>query len=541
MFSRNRRAVNIDAIESWIETRLEPRSEIGKRYRQRRIYVPGEELDATKTAARSFTEMRRMQSSLPQLGERFTALTDPEEALLRLRTGQGDLLDLQRLDQFITEFREIWQILEAGGCGSTSHRPLAESAVEDLYRAGSLIAQLRGQEGMTLAASGAPRLRAAYTALTQAEEIASAAAAARTAELDAAGVSHVSEPEWVLTRAEFARLDPLAVARLVRVVALTAESAVCAILPDAAMLAAAAGIERCARELLDAQDEVLQAHAAAVERVAPAFAAAVAWLAATDAEVQRWLFISGYECTVAEIVADSVIAFEDARFLPLWVKNTRAYTPISLEARQAVVIVGPNMGGKSSALLTGALFAMLVRQGMPVPAKSARIGLFSEIVEIHGGAIDEDGLSAFGREMIALGEILERKTARRFVLLDEFARTTGVIEGMALLLAVAQRLCALGDFVMVATHLDGIAEALSVRQYRIAGLRSTLARGADEPLAAVLGRLSVALDRRLFRDDASASNDSAAFAVAQALGIDTALLDQAHAIYQDVRYRQRNT
>ncbi|KAH0827010.1 muts domain V-domain-containing protein [Lanmaoa asiatica] len=111
------------------------------------------------------------------------------------------------------------------------------------------------------------------------------------------------------------------------------------------------------------------------------------------------------------------------------------------ESPRSVIITGPNMGGKSSAVRMVALIAIMAQVGSYVPARAARIGMCDGIIT-RMGASDElaRGRSTFMVEMAETNEILKTATSKSLVILDELGRGTSTADGMAIADAVLQHL-----------------------------------------------------------------------------------------------------
>ena len=153
----------------------------------------------------------------------------------------------------------------------------------------------------------------------------------------------------------------------------------------------------------------------------------------------------------------------------------RAFTPVSIEAPiGATVITGANMGGKSIALKTLALNALLVKAGMLPFASEARLPLFEEIYIVSEDMEDVDrGLSSFGAEIVRFNETLagaESASGICLILLDEFARGTNPEEGAMIVRAVTRRLNASRHISALTTHYDGVAQ-FAAAHFEVAGLR----------------------------------------------------------------------
>ena len=137
-------------------------------------------------------------------------------------------------------------------------------------------------------------------------------------------------------------------------------------------------------------------------------------------------------------------------------------TPLDLELtdeRRALVITGPNAGGKTVALKTTALFALLHQCGMPLPAApGSRMPLFSAVVATVGD--DQDMLadrSTFSGRLLRLREAWEEAGENALVVLDELGSGTDPEEGAALSVALLEGLLARRAMILVTTHLTQVA------------------------------------------------------------------------------------
>ncbi|KAF5098538.1 hypothetical protein D0Z03_001195 [Geotrichum reessii] len=132
----------------------------------------------------------------------------------------------------------------------------------------------------------------------------------------------------------------------------------------------------------------------------------------------------------------------------------------SSEGIRALVLTGPNMGGKSSYVRAVALACIMAQVGSHVPATRARLGLL-DAVHTRMGAHDNlmAGESTFMVELKEVADIMRRATPRSLVLLDEVGRGTGTMDGVAIGHAVLEHFVrdarALTIFV---THFQDIAK-----------------------------------------------------------------------------------
>ena len=109
--------------------------------------------------------------------------------------------------------------------------------------------------------------------------------------------------------------------------------------------------------------------------------------------------------------------------------------------RRLLVLTGPNMAGKSTAMRQVALITILAQAGAFVPAQRARVGLVDRLFTRVGASDDlARGQSTFMVEMAECARILHHATTRSLLLLDEVGRGTSTFDGLAIAWAVAEHL-----------------------------------------------------------------------------------------------------
>ena len=104
-----------------------------------------------------------------------------------------------------------------------------------------------------------------------------------------------------------------------------------------------------------------------------------------------------------------------------------------ISAPNALLITGPNMGGKSSYVRSVALISIMGQIGSYVPASSARMGMLDGVFT-RMGAFDNmmRGESTFMVELGETSDILKQATRRSLVILDELGRGTSTHDGVAI-------------------------------------------------------------------------------------------------------------
>jgi DNA mismatch repair protein MutS2 len=182
--------------------------------------------------------------------------------------------------------------------------------------------------------------------------------------------------------------------------------------------------------------------------------------------------------------------------------------------RPVLVITGPNAGGKTVALKTLGLLALMAQSGCHVPARDgARLPVFSQCFAIVG---DEqsvaENLSTFSAFVKQLREVLERVDARSLVLLDELGAGTDPDDGAALAQAVLEDLAERGAVVAASTHLEPLK-----------GFASTHPRARNASVEFDAERLAPTF--RLVYDR---PGQSYALSIGARLGLPAALIERAH-------------
>jgi DNA mismatch repair protein MutS2 len=199
-------------------------------------------------------------------------------------------------------------------------------------------------------------------------------------------------------------------------------------------------------------------------------------------------------------------------------RQGRAVVPVSLSlagADRTLLISGPNTGGKTVALKTVGLLALMAQAGLPVPCAEAELPVFSEVLaDIGDNQSIEESLSTFSAHMVRIREMLAEVTPDSLVLLDELGRATDPAEGGALGVAVLEAFRASGAYALATTHLL----ALKVYGARTEGVVNA-SMGFDEETLQPTYRLRL-----------GAPGKSAGLEIAARLGLPASLIDRARAV-----------
>lgn len=139
---------------------------------------------------------------------------------------------------------------------------------------------------------------------------------------------------------------------------------------------------------------------------------------------------------------------------------------LTLDANtRALVITGPNAGGKSVAMKTVGLLAYMLQFGFLLPCQEgSRLTLFDHIfVEIGDEQSIENDLSTFSSHLKNLKEILDNATSESLVLIDEICSGTDPEEGAAIATAILESLITRKALTIVTTH-QGMLKAFAHRR-----------------------------------------------------------------------------
>ncbi len=271
-------------------------------------------------------------------------------------------------------------------------------------------------------------------------------------------------------------------------------------------------IERILRELSDAVGAVADDLVACVERLA---VVDVAFAKAQLARMWRATDLAriGDEATWL-LEAPATLRLVGARH-PLL---SGEVVPISLEAggeMQALLITGPNTGGKTVALKTAGLLCLMALAGLPIPAaEGTRIPAYDAVfADIGDEQSIAQSLSTFSGHITAIIDIIERADARSLVLFDELGAGTDPTEGAALAIAIVERLRQRDVTVIATTHHS----ELKVYAHRTPGVMNASVEFDIETLSPTY-RLTLGLP-----------GQSNALAIASRLGMPSDVVDAARA------------
>ena len=185
---------------------------------------------------------------------------------------------------------------------------------------------------------------------------------------------------------------------------------------------------------------------------------------AEELECVRPVFTTGNVAATSESELDFELLAARHPLLELRLREQEAsIVPLTIalptypEAKRQMIISGPNTGGKTVALKTAGLLALMAQAGIPVPATRARLPLFTAIYADIGDAQSiEQNLSTFSSHVVNVDRISREAGDSSLVLLDELGSATDPEEGSALAVAVAEHFLRRRVWCLITTHLTSL-------------------------------------------------------------------------------------
>lgn len=183
-------------------------------------------------------------------------------------------------------------------------------------------------------------------------------------------------------------------------------------------------------------------------------------VAIVDATFAQASYAKKVDGSLPAVSEGGALKLVSARHPLLLAKGIQA-VPITLEMGKeftTVVVTGPNTGGKTVALKTVGMLAVMAMSGLPIPAEpDSQLPFLSEIwADIGDEQSISQSLSTFSAHLTQILRILPKAGHGSLVLLDELGAGTDPSEGAALGVSLLEHLNAAGALTMVTTHLSDL-------------------------------------------------------------------------------------
>lgn len=201
-------------------------------------------------------------------------------------------------------------------------------------------------------------------------------------------------------------------------------------------------------------ERILLALSAMVEEVAPDLFNLVKVLGEIDVILAKGKYGQANKCTMPKMNNDGYIRLVRARH-PLLPIDTAVANDIEFgKDITAIVITGPNTGGKTVTLKTVGLCTLMAQAGLPVPAlDGSELAVFKQLfADIGDEQSIEQSLSTFSSHMVNIVDILQKFDHESLVLFDELGAGTDPQEGAALAISILDEVHGRGARVMATTH-----------------------------------------------------------------------------------------
>lgn len=178
-----------------------------------------------------------------------------------------------------------------------------------------------------------------------------------------------------------------------------------------------------------------------------------------DYHVALAKFSKTFACSIPSLSEDGELKLKGGRNPRLALQ--RKVVPLDLymdSETYTLVITGPNAGGKTVALKTIGLLAMMANAGVPIPAAEGSImpyldSIFTDIGDQQSLVND---LSTFSAHMGSIIGILNKASSKSLILLDELGTGTDPAEGGALARSILESFAELGAKTVATTHLGDL-------------------------------------------------------------------------------------
>lgn len=201
-------------------------------------------------------------------------------------------------------------------------------------------------------------------------------------------------------------------------------------------------------------DRILGVLSAMVQEVAHEIFIMIQVLGQIDVILAKAKYGQANKCSKPTMNEEGYMKLTQARH-PLLDRETAVANNIEFGREfTAIVITGPNTGGKTVTLKTVGLCTLMAQSGIPVPAlDGSELAVFDQLFSDIGDEQSiEQSLSTFSSHMVNIVDILKKFDENSLVLFDELGAGTDPQEGAALAISILDEVHGRGARVMATTH-----------------------------------------------------------------------------------------
>ena len=214
-------------------------------------------------------------------------------------------------------------------------------------------------------------------------------------------------------------------------------------------------------EVMRIEDEIRAELSSKLKSYSEAMTSALNALADVDINIAKSLQMKELGLCFPTISSDNISSYKGI-FHPevksILEKDKREYQKVDIDyGLNPLIIMGPNMGGKTIVLKTLAMCQYLLQFGFGIPATSADMMIYDEIfcLTTDDQSINK-GLSSFAAEMKNIDAVIKasQQNKKILALIDEPARTTNPTEGTALVSSLVKLLQDRAMSLVIVTHYN---------------------------------------------------------------------------------------